>query len=81
MSVSTDTTGSENTELTTQALAEYFKAATANFEHMVKKAVDSLLESVQKVENKLEIESSRIDELEKKNANLVEEKQKKLRKR
>ena len=70
VSVSTDTTGSENTELTTQALAEYFKAATANFEHMIKKAVDSLLESVQKVESKLEIESSRIDELEKKNAEL-----------
>ena len=73
VSVSTDTTGSENTELTTQALAEYFKAATANFEHMIKKAVDSLLESVQKVESKLEIESSRIDELEKKKRRTGEE--------
>ena len=64
VSVSTDTTGSENTELTTQALAEYFKAATANFEHMIKKAVDSLLESVQKVENKLEFPNWRTGEEE-----------------
>ena len=70
VSASSDATGPEITELTTTALAGYFKAATANFELMIKKAMDSLLESVQKVEKTLEAESSRIDELEKKNANL-----------
>ena len=51
-------------------LADYLKAATSNFEKVMDEAVQSLIESVRKVERALEFEGQRINELEKKNAEL-----------
>lgn len=59
-------------ELSTQSINDYFKAATTNFERMIKKAVDSLIERIQNLEKAVEYQSVRGDELEKRNRHLEE---------
>ena len=53
-------------------LASYLKAATANFERMMEKAMKSMIDSIGKVEKALEFEGLRINDLEKKNVELEE---------
>ena len=59
-------------ELSTQSINDYFKAATADFERMIKRAVDSLIDRIQNVEKAVEYQSVRADELEKRNKLLEE---------
>lgn len=55
-------------------MQQYFKTATEGFEGMIRKAVDSLIENIKRVEinlaESIEFESKRVSELEKKNASL-----------
>ena len=57
----------ENVDLGGSTAAQYLKAASLNFERMMKEAVGSMMESIQRVERALEFEGLRINDLEKKN--------------
>ena len=54
----------------TTALAKYLKEAMRTFQSMLDKAVKSVVESVKRVEQALEFEGQRINDLEKKNKEL-----------
>lgn len=64
----------EDDVTTAAGIARYFKEATKNFECMIQKAVESLVENIMLVETKLgsaiEFESQRVTEVEEKNRQL-----------